>query len=106
MNLDMHLQTVKIQMRRLCIRIITVCLVNLIPIIQKYKKQGHWPNLADCPNLPDFTLLASTRLWFVKVYERKPPSDAHVGSWFELPLIKNQSRSFGMHRTCVNIELG
>ena len=57
-NSDIRLQTVKIQMRRLLmsrlIRIFTVCLVNLIfiPIIQKCKKPGRCPNLADCPNLP------------------------------------------------------
>ena len=41
------------------IRIFTVCLVNLIfiPIVQKWKKQGLCPNLDDCPNLPDFTLV-------------------------------------------------
>ena len=61
-NSDMHLQTVEIQMRRLLmsrlIRIFTVCLVNLIfiPIIKIWNKQGRCPNLADRPNLPDFTL--------------------------------------------------
>ena len=40
------------------IRIFTVCLVNLlfIPIIKIWNKKGRCPNLADCPNLPDFTL--------------------------------------------------
>ena len=52
-NLEIHLQTVEIQMRRLLmshlIRIFTVCLVNLffIPKIQIGDKQG------PCPNLPD-----------------------------------------------------
>ena len=61
-NSDIRLHTVKIQMRRLIksrlIRSFTVCLVNLIfiPIIQKLKKQCRCPNLADCPNLPDFSL--------------------------------------------------
>ena len=61
-NSDTHLQTVEIRMRRLIksrlIRIFTVCIVDLsfIPIIQKLKKQGRCPNLADCPNIPDFTL--------------------------------------------------
>ena len=61
-NLDIHLQTVEIQMRRLfmsrLIRIYPVCLVNLIfiPIIKLWNEQGRCPNLADRPNLPDFTL--------------------------------------------------
>ena len=61
-NSDIRLQTVNIKIRRLIksrlIRIFTVCLVNLnfIPIIQKQKKQGPCPNLADCRNLPDITL--------------------------------------------------
>ena len=57
-NSDTHLQTVEIQIRRIFIRIFTVCFVNLIfiPIIQTWKKQGRCPNLDDCPNLPDFTL--------------------------------------------------
>ena len=62
-NSDMHLQTVKIQMRRLLmsrlIRIFTFCLVSLffIPIIKIYNKQGRCPNLPDRPNLPDFVLV-------------------------------------------------
>ena len=61
-NLDMHLQTVEIQMRRLLmsrlIRTFTVCFVSLffIQIIKIWNKQGRCPNLSDCPNLPDFTL--------------------------------------------------
>ena len=57
-----RLQTVEIQMRRLLmsrlIRIFTVCLVNLvcIPIIELCNKQGGCPNLAVCPNIPDFIL--------------------------------------------------
>ena len=49
-------------MRRLLmsrlIRIFTVCLVNLfsIPIFEILNKQGRCPNLAICPNIPDFTL--------------------------------------------------
>ena len=59
-NLDT--QTVEIQMRRLLmsrlIRIFTVCLVNLffIPVIELWNKQGGRPNLAVCPNIPDYTL--------------------------------------------------
>ena len=55
-NSDIRLQTVKIQMKRLVksrlIRIFAFCLVNLIviPMIQKYKKQGRCPNLANCPD--------------------------------------------------------
>ena len=58
-NSDIHLQTVEIQMRRLLVRIFTVCLVNLfvIPIIRIRNKQGRCPNLADRPKLPDFTLV-------------------------------------------------
>ena len=62
-NSDIHLQTVDIQMRQLLmsrlIRIYTVCLVILffIPIIEIWNKQGRCPNLADRPNLPDFTLI-------------------------------------------------
>ena len=43
------------------IRIFTVWIINLIfiPILQKWKKQGRCPNLADCPNLPDFALVNS-----------------------------------------------
>ena len=61
-NSDRHMQTVEILMRRLLmsrlIRICTVCLVNLffIPIIKIQNKQGFFPNLADLPKLPDFTL--------------------------------------------------
>ena len=53
-NSDRQLQTVKIEMRR----IFTVCLVNLffIPINEIRKKQCCCPNIADCPNLADFTL--------------------------------------------------
>ena len=60
-NSDIHLQTVEIQMRRLLmsrlIRVFTVCLVNLllIPINELCNKQGGCPNLAVCPNIPDFT---------------------------------------------------
>ena len=45
-NSDIHLQTVEIQMRRLLIRIFTVCLVNLsfIPIFEIWNKQGRYPN--------------------------------------------------------------
>ena len=41
------------------IRIFTVCLVNLffIPIVKIWNKQRRCPNLADRPNLPDFTLI-------------------------------------------------
>ena len=52
-----------VQMRRLLmsrlIRIFTVCLVNLffIPIIELWNKQSGCPNLAVCPNIPDFTLV-------------------------------------------------
>ena len=37
----------------------TVCLVNrfFIPIIEIRNKQGRCPNLAVCPNIPDFTIL-------------------------------------------------
>ena len=61
-NSDTRLQTVEIQMRRLLmsriIRIFTVCLVILffIPIIELRNKQGNCPNLAVCPNIPDFTI--------------------------------------------------
>ena len=61
-NLDTHLQTVQIQMRRLLmsrlIRNFTVCWVNLffIAITELWNKQGGCPNLAVCPNIPDFTL--------------------------------------------------
>ena len=43
------------------IRIFTFCLVNLffIPIFETLNKQGHCPNLAVCPNIPDFTLVQS-----------------------------------------------
>ena len=36
--------------------VFTVCLVNsfVIPKIRIRNKQGHCPNLADRPNLPDF----------------------------------------------------
>ena len=76
-NSDKHLQTVEIQMRRLLmsrlIRIFTVCLVNLffIPIIKIGNKQGRCPNLADRPNLPDFTLFIVGACTFVistKIY--------------------------------------
>ena len=42
------------------IRTFTVCLVNLffVPIIELINKQGGCPNLAVCPNIPDFTLMA------------------------------------------------
>ena len=62
-NSDIRLQKVNIQMRGLIksrlIRIFAVCLVNLIfiQIIQKLKKQGRCPKLADYPNLPDFTIV-------------------------------------------------
>ena len=41
------------------IRIFTVCLVNLyfIPIFEIWNEQGRCPNLAVCPNIPDFTLM-------------------------------------------------
>ena len=41
------------------IRVFTVCLVILffIPIIELCNKQGDCPNLAVCPNVPDFTLV-------------------------------------------------
>ena len=54
------------------IRIFTVSLVILIfiPIIQKRKKQGRCPNLDDCPNLPDFTLL----LWISMCFSLFLPS--------------------------------
>ena len=57
-NSDTHLQTMEIQMRQL-LMISTVCLVNLffIPIIEVWNKQDHCPNLAVCPNIPDFTLM-------------------------------------------------
>ena len=61
-NSDTHLQAVEIKMRRLLmsrlIRISIVCSVNLffIPIIELWNKQGGCPNLAVCPNIPDFTL--------------------------------------------------
>ena len=44
------------------IRIFTVCLVNLffISIFKIGNKQGCCPNLADRPNLPDFTLEATS----------------------------------------------
>ena len=57
-NSDIHLQTVKIQMRRLLmsrlIRIFTVCLVHLIfiPIIQKMKETM---SLSDFRRLSEFT---------------------------------------------------
>ena len=60
-NLDIHLQTVDIQMRQLLmsrfIRIFIVCLVRLffIPIIAIWTKLGRCPNLANCPNVPMFT---------------------------------------------------
>ena len=40
------------------IRIFTICLANLffIPITEQGNKQGGCPNLAVCPNIPDFTL--------------------------------------------------
>ena len=66
-NSDTRLQTVKIQMRRLLmsrlIRIFTVCLFNsfFIPIFEILNKQGRCPNLAVCPNIPDFTLSARQR---------------------------------------------
>ena len=43
----------------LLIRIFTVCLVNLfcIPIFEIWNKQCGCPNIAVCPNIPDFTLL-------------------------------------------------
>ena len=63
-NSDTHLQTVEIQIRQLLmsrlIGIFTVCLVSLffIPIIEVSKQiQDRCPNLAVCPNIPDFTLL-------------------------------------------------
>ena len=48
-NLDIYLQTVEILMRRLLIRIFTVCLVNYFfrPIINSMKQTRR------CPNLPD-----------------------------------------------------
>ena len=61
-NSDKYLQTLEIQMRRLLmsrlIRIFTVCFVNLIfiSITELWNKQGGYPNLAVCPNIPDFTL--------------------------------------------------
>ena len=64
-NSDTYLQTVKIQMRwhlkSHLIRIFTVCLVNLffISIIElRYRLVG-CPNLAVCPNIPNFTLLTT-----------------------------------------------
>ena len=72
-NSDIHLQTEKIQMRRLfmsrLIKVFTVslCFVScfFIPIIRICNKQGRCPNLADCPNLPDFTLVIILRLKIV-----------------------------------------
>ena len=64
MNSDIYLHTVEIQMSRLLmsclIRIFTVLLSSFIfiPIINIYK-QGRCPNLAERPNLPDFTLYQS-----------------------------------------------
>ena len=42
------------------IRIFTVAIVNLffIPIFEIGNKQDRCPNLAVCPNIPDFTLIA------------------------------------------------
>ena len=60
-NSDIHLQTVKFQMRRLLmsrlIRISTVCLVNYVLFNNLNMKEtlGRCPNLVGCPNLPDFT---------------------------------------------------
>ena len=65
-NLDTHLQTVLIQMRGLHISrliwIYTVCLVNLFFSNiwnMNLNKQGCCPNLAVCPNIPDFILVAT-----------------------------------------------
>ena len=71
-NSDTHLQTVEIQMRRLLmsrvIRIFTVCFVNLffIPITELWNKHGGCPNLAVCPNIPDFTLYCAVSVDCVK----------------------------------------
>ena len=73
-NSNARLQTVEIQMRRLpmsrLIRIFTVCLVNLffITIIERRNKQGDCPNLAVCPNIPDFTQISSRTRAELKTY--------------------------------------
>ena len=65
-NSHIHLQTVEIQMRRLLmsrlISTFTICLFNLffIPIIEIQDKRGCCPNIADCQNLPDFTIFFGT----------------------------------------------
>ena len=62
-NSDIHLQTLEIQMRRLLmsrlIRLFTVCLDNWFfsPIIKIWNNQSRCLNLANSPNLPDFSLL-------------------------------------------------
>ena len=62
-NSDTYLQTVEIQMS--C----SLCLVNLffIPIIEVWNKQDRCPNLAVCPNIPDFTQMFQNK----KNYEQK-----------------------------------
>ena len=71
-NSDIYLQTVEIQMRRLLsglIKVFTVslCFVSLffIPVIRICNKQGRCLNLADRPNLPDFTLVIILHLKIV-----------------------------------------
>ena len=77
-NSDTHLQAVEITMRRLLmsrlIRFFTVCLVNLffIPINELWNKQGGWPSLAVCPNIPDFILMCLVQRLLEELRQSNP----------------------------------
>ena len=59
---DIHLQTVEIQMKWVIeavssgFSLFAYLILFYIPIIKMWNKLSHCPNLADRPNLTDFTL--------------------------------------------------